>query len=171
MNSNEDEEKDKEEKEENEQEQQQFDSMIQLTNFILYDNETDGDLTFDLSARDLNQISYFVNELDAIYDDLVLISQEIRAYRNSYRLYCENLLKVCDEKDLLVEMFLDYYEKYILSDEDEEGNEADSVEEREQNTEKHEEQAKKKKKRKKKTQMLSYAVPVQNRYETLHLFS
>jgi hypothetical protein len=147
------------EKENEDKQDKEFDSMLQLTNFILFNNETDGDLTFDLSARDLNQINYFVNELDAIYDDLVELNQAIRAYRNNYRLYCENLLRICDEKDLLVEMFLNYYDEYIL------------IEDHNDSEDEHEEQGKKKKKRKKKTLTLSYAVPVQNRYDTLHLFS
>ena len=84
-------------------EEKQFDSMKEFTNFILF-NEDATESIFNLSPRDSKQINYFANELDAICDDLAQLNIQIKNYKTNYRLYCENLLKLCDEKDSLTEM-------------------------------------------------------------------
>ena len=88
-------------------------SMKNLTNSVLY-NDND-ELIFDnLNEQDMRQIGYFVNELDNIYSDLIDIMDRISSYKIEYNTYCSRLLKLCDDKNKLSEMFLDYYEEYIL---------------------------------------------------------
>lgn len=136
----------------------QFDSMLKVTQYILYDDDTATQL-FHLSPKDMKQIDYFVAELDFIQDDLIEINEQIKQYKNSYRNYCKSLLKLCDDKDQLVEMFLDYYQEYI-----EVSNDSDDDE--------HSDNKKDKKRKKKlsatsKSTAYAYAVPVQNRFGIL----
>lgn len=117
-----------------------FDSMQDLTNYV--ERREKNDLVFShLSERDLKQIEYFAHELDVIYSDLLDLSNRLDAYKHDYNLYCSNLLKLCDEKDKLSELFIDYYDEYIVNE--------------------------KKKSNGKKSIYYCYAVPVQNRFSLL----
>jgi hypothetical protein len=96
-------------------------SMLELTSFILYNDFTSvssnlkpSECLFKLNNEDLRELEYFATELDTIEADLVDININIKAYQNSYKIYCNNLLKLIDQKDLLTDMFLDYYEEYFL---------------------------------------------------------
>ena len=97
-----------------------FDSMLQLTSFILYNKEPDGEAhsgpqqesVFDMSQQDLRELSDFAKELDMIESDLTDITNLMRSYKESHRIYCENLLSLIDQKDLLMDLFLDYYNEY-----------------------------------------------------------
>lgn len=97
----------------------EFTSLTKLTNFVLYD-DPDANQTatclFDLSELDQNQVKFFANEIDAIEKELSEMNSHIRSIKNAYKTYHENLLSLCDRKDELFELFLDYYEEYFLNE-------------------------------------------------------
>ena len=99
-----------------------FSSMKNLTNYVLYDDiepSKSSDCLFDLSDLDQNQVKYFAGEIDAIETELVDMTAQIKSLQNSYKTYYEDFLSLCDRKDELFELFLDYYEEYILNNNDE----------------------------------------------------
>ena len=87
--------------------------MLELTNYILYDDNNKCIFT-NLKEKETNEINLICNELDLLYDDLNEINEQLFKYKQSYRINCERLLKLCDDKDKLVEMFIDYYDQYII---------------------------------------------------------
>ena len=105
-------------------------SMVKLTNFVLYDDDNDnyndnksigplsppprGVCLFALNESDLDDIGFLGHEIDAVHDELNELYVAIRKHHAAYRSYCERLLKLCDEKEALFEMFVDYYEEYVL---------------------------------------------------------
>lgn len=91
-----------------------FSSMLNLTNYMLYEN---GKLIFDLDTTDKSTVEYLASEVDAIQQELFDISETLVRMRTSYKNYYENLLNLCDRKDELYELFLDYYEEYYMNDE------------------------------------------------------
>lgn len=104
-----------------------FDSMLQLTNFILYNdypNETDciskrkylqtSRCTYNLTKTDLKEIDSFAKELDTIQTDLAEIHDNLRSYKKSYLIYCESLMRFIDQKEVLMSLFLNYYDEYFL---------------------------------------------------------
>lgn len=133
-----------------------FNSMLELTDFILYDNNQQDECIFShINETEINEIKLICNELDLLYDDLNEINAKLIKYKQSYRIYCDNLLKLCDDKDKLVEMFLDYYNEYIES-----------------NTNTNIKTTKSKNNKKTKTSsssLYSYAVPVENRFGILSI--
>jgi len=129
-----------------------FNSMLELTDFILYDNNQDECIFSHINETEINEIKLICNELDLLYDDLNEINAKLIKYKQSYRIYCDNLLKLCDDKDKLVEMFLDYYNEYIES-----------------NTNIKTTKSKNNKKTKTSSSSYSYAVPVENRFGILSI--
>jgi hypothetical protein len=91
-----------------------FTSMVDLTNFLLYENEKN---IFELDDVEKSNVEYFSSEIDFIQKDLLDISDTINRMKVTYKNYCENLLNLCDRKDELCEMFLDYYEEYYGDEE------------------------------------------------------
>lgn len=89
-------------------------SMSKLTNYVLFDDETDECL-FDLSDLEQSQAKYFAGEIDAIEKELTEVNAQIGTIKNAYRAYYEGFLNLCDRKDELFDMFLDYYEEYFLN--------------------------------------------------------
>ena len=84
-----------------------FSSMLGLTDFLLYENEKN---IFNLDEVEISNIEYFATEIDFIQKDLLDISGQINKMKSTYKNYCENLLNLCDRKDELCELFLDYYD-------------------------------------------------------------
>lgn len=104
-----------------------FDSMLQLTNFILYNdypNETDcitkrkylqtSRCDYNLTKTDLKEIDFFAKELDMIETELADIHADIKTYKKSYLIYCENLMRFIDQKEIMMNLFLNYYDEYFL---------------------------------------------------------
>ena len=130
-----------------------FNSMLELTDFILYDNNQQDECIFtNINENEINEIKLICNELDLLYDDLNEINAKLIKYKQSYRIYCDSLLKLCDDKDKLFEMFLDYYNEYI------------EKKEKQPNIKRT-----KSKNKKTKTSLYSYAVPVENRFGILSI--
>ena len=94
--------------------EQCLDSMSKLAQFVLYDSSTDLKCLFDLSECDKKDIDYYAKEIDSIQSELSDINDRIAQIRNSYKSYNEDFLRLCDDKDVLFELFLDYYEEYFL---------------------------------------------------------
>jgi dsDNA-binding SOS-regulon protein len=92
-----------------------FTSMVDLTNFLLYENDK---CIFDLDDLDKNNVEYFSSEIDFIQKDLLDISDRVHRLKLTYKNYCENLLNLCDRKDELCEAFLNYYEEYYGEEDD-----------------------------------------------------
>jgi hypothetical protein len=133
-----------------------FNSMLELTDFILYDNNQQDECIFtNINENEINEIKLICNELDLLYDDLNEINAKLIKYKQSYRIYCDNLLKLLDDKDKLVVMFLDYYNEYI--EEEEEKQQQPNI------------KRTKSKNKKSKTSLYSYAVPVENRFGILSI--
>ena len=98
-----------------------FKSMVNLTNYLMYDVLTPQLTTqltpiFSMDRTELASMEYFATEIDSIQNDLLDISYTIKKMQDSYRIYCENLLRLCDQKDVLFDLFLDYYEEYFVRD-------------------------------------------------------
>jgi len=104
-----------------------FDSMLQVTNFILYDdypNQTEftskrkylqtSRCDYQLTKSELKEIDSFARELDTIENDLLNIKSDIVSYKKSYLVYCETLMMFIDQKEVLMSLFLNYYEEYFL---------------------------------------------------------
>lgn len=93
-------------------------SMKNLANYVLYDDVEPiaaASCLFDLSDLDQNQVKYFAGEIDAIESELIDMSAQIKSLQSAYKTYYEDFLSLCDRKDELFELFLDYYEEYILN--------------------------------------------------------
>jgi hypothetical protein len=91
-----------------------FESMLDLANFVLFENEK---LIFtDLTELDKSSIDYFAQEIDSVQKDLLDIFEQVNRMKSTYKNYCENLLILCDQKDELCEQFLDYYDEYIIGE-------------------------------------------------------
>jgi hypothetical protein len=116
-----------------------FDSMLQLTNFILYNdypNETEctskrkylqtSRCEYQLTKTDLKEIDYFAKELDTIETDLADIRADIVSYKKSYLVYCETLMRFIDQKEVLMSLFLNYYDEYFLQKKDRRESNLDS---------------------------------------------
>ena len=99
-----------------------FKSMVNLTNYLLYDilspkvSTSQLSSIFILESNDKDNIEYFAKEIDDIQEDLLDISETVRKLQDNYRVYCENLLAFIDQKDALFDSFLDYYEEYFVND-------------------------------------------------------
>lgn len=98
-------------------------SMVKLTNYVLYDDlgvksDTIADVKqclFELGETDLAQVKHFADEIDSIQIELSELADKIKSIEASYKSYYENFLSLCDKKDELFELFLDYYEEYFLN--------------------------------------------------------
>lgn len=69
---------------------------------------------YNLSKSDLKEIDWFAKELDTIQADLDQLQDHIKSYKKSYVVYCENLMRFIDQKELLMTLFLNYYDEYFL---------------------------------------------------------
>ena len=108
-------------------------TMKKLADYVLYDfgslsdykqylttsgnKSIDRKCQFDLDDKERGEINYLATELDSIECELVDISRTIERIRSSYKSYNEKFLRLCDQKDVLFEAFLDYYAEYFLVDE------------------------------------------------------
>ena len=105
--------------------QDHFKSMLKLTSYLFYDrldlNESAVSIKpnkciFELDEKEITDLEYFASEIDAIQDDLIDINTTVKKLQENYRTYCENFLRLCDQKDALFDMYLDYYEEYFIND-------------------------------------------------------
>ena len=69
---------------------------------------------YELTKSDLKEIDTFAKELDTIEADLAEIQDHIESYKKSYLVYCDNLVRFIDQKELLMSMFLGYYDEYFI---------------------------------------------------------
>jgi hypothetical protein len=93
-------------------------SMINLTNFVLYDErekDKENSCLFDLNETEVREIAYFAQEIDEIGHELNDLSEKFSAYKHNYANYCRNFLELCDRKDVLFNQYVDYYKEYILN--------------------------------------------------------
>jgi predicted HTH domain antitoxin len=107
--------------------EKKLNSMTNLTNFVLYDdidssspyqNAERSVCLFDLSELDQDQVKYFASEIDEIETELTDLTSHIKSIKTAYKTYYESFLNLCDRKDELFELFLDYYEEYFLNTEE-----------------------------------------------------
>jgi hypothetical protein len=71
------------------------------------------DCLFDINEREQRETVRLADEIDSIQEELSEINDSIKRMQNAYKSYYENFLKWIDEKDKLLEQFIDYYEEYI----------------------------------------------------------
>ena len=69
---------------------------------------------YNMTKSDLKEIDTFAKELDTIESDLAEINANLKTYKHAYSMYCENLMRFIDQKDILMAMFLNYYDEYFL---------------------------------------------------------
>ena len=117
-------------------------SMQYLINFTLYDqlNLLDDNkkcIFEDLDKHDECKIISIAKQIDHLSNELIEINDKVNKINESYKIYYKNFLKLIDDKvqtnylllsdtnaytfvfyskDVLIELFYDYYRQYILHD-------------------------------------------------------
>jgi hypothetical protein len=131
-------------------------SMQFITNYTLFDQlgviHDERECMFEnLDEIEIYKIYSYAKQIDYLSNELVEINDRINQINKSYKLYYKSFLKLCDDKDILVGLFFEYYQQYILN------NKNDESESEDENY----------KKKKSKRKIYVYNVPVYNRFSVL----